>query len=148
MSAVARAVVFACFAILLLSCDTGPARSPASYPPRRISLDVELPVWAVDGQFGLTSFTATLRDELASYNVHVDDKRTPGEDLVLVNLTPWENRHAIDVILDRAGQKTSLGRVLVPDRTMTTLDVAAGLVGSIIARGLAPAVDPAPPPPT
>ncbi len=65
-----------------------------------------------------------------------------------MNLTLWENHHAIDVVLARGGQTTFIGRVLVPDRTMTTLDVAAELVASVIARGLPPAVDPAPPPPT
>jgi hypothetical protein len=147
MSARARAVLLACLAMLLFACDTTPARSPSSYPARRVFLDVELPTWGLSNQFALTSFSRTLRDELSTFNITVDDRPTQGEDHVRVNLGLWDNHHAIDVGLDRGGQQTSLGRVLVPDRSMTTLDVAAELVAGVIARGLLPVVDPAPPPP-
>lgn len=147
MSAVARAVLFACLALQSIACDTTPARSPSSYPARRVFLDVELPTWGLTNKFALTSFSRTLRDELSSFNITVDDRPGQGEDHVRVNLGLWDDHHAIDVGLDRAGQQSSLGRVLVPERSMTTLDVAAELVAGVIARGLTPVVDPAPPPP-
>lgn len=137
--------LLASLATLLLACDGAPARVPGSYPPRWISLDVELPAWWIGGKFVVEGFTRTLRDDLASYNIHAGDRCVVGHECVLVNLTLWENHHAIDALLARDGHTTLLGRVLVPDRSMTTLDVAAGLVASSIARGLDHAVDPAPP---
>ncbi len=136
MSAGARAVVFACLAMLLIACETGPSRTPANFPPRRISLDVELPAWWIGGKFVVDGFTRTLRDELASYNIRSDVRCEHGYECVEVNLTLWENHHAIDVVLARGGQTTFIGRVLVADRSMTTLDVAAELVASVIAHGL------------
>jgi hypothetical protein len=144
MRAVARAVVFACLAAFLLACETGPPRTPANFPPRRISLDVELPVWWSGGRFVVNGFTRTLRDELASYNIRSDLRCERDYECVEVNLTLWENHHAIDVVLARGRQTAFIGRVLVADRSMTTLDVAAELVAAIIAHGLPPAVDPEP----
>ena len=144
MSARARALLFVCLATLLLACETGPARSPANSPPRRISVDVELPVWWIGGKFVVDGFTRTPHDELASYNIRSDARCERGYECVRVNLTLWENLHAIDVVLARGGQSVFMGRVLVPDRSMTTFDVAAELVASVIAHGLPPAVDPEP----
>jgi hypothetical protein len=134
----------ACLAVLLLACDAVPAHSPASFPSREISVDVELPVWWVGAKFVVEGFSRTLRDELATYNIHADSRCEQGHECVVVNLTLWENRHAVDVGLARGGQTLFLGRLLVPDPSMTSLDVAAELVSSVIARGLPPAIDPAP----
>ena len=111
-----------------------------------IALDVELPAWEL-GQWTVSGFRAILREELEVYGIHVDEHPAQGRALVLVDLGLYENRRAIDVGIRQAGRTIYAGRVLVPDRSQTTLDAAAPLVAAVVARGLAPAVDPAPPPP-
>jgi len=128
----------------LLACDAAPPRTARSAEPQWIDLDVELPVWEL-GQWTVNGFSQSLRAELEGYNIHVDPHAAGSRPLVLVDLGLWENRRAIDVAITRAGHTAHAGRVMIPDRSMTTLDAAATLVASIIASALAPAVDPAPP---
>jgi hypothetical protein len=150
MNARAMAVLFLSWlplaSVLLLACDGAPPRAASGLPAQWIALDVELPAWEL-GRWTVSGFSDTLRLELESYNIHVDEHPAQGRSLVLVNLGLFENRRAIDVAITRAGRTAYAGRVMIPDRSMTTLDAAAPLVASVIASGLTPAVDPAPPPP-
>ncbi len=128
----------------MLGCDAPTPRAAVSATPLWIDLDVELPVWEL-GRWTVNGFRQSLGAELEGYNVHVDPHPMQDRPLVHVDLGLWENRRAIDVSVTRAGRTVHAGRVMIPDRTMTTLDASAGLVASIIATALAPAVDPAPP---
>jgi hypothetical protein len=133
--------------LLLLACDGAPPRAASSGPPQWIALDVELPVWELS-RWTVSGFTETLRLELEERSIHVErDTGGEAQRRVLVNLGLYNNRHAIDVALAHAGRTVFLGRVTIPDRSMTTLDAAAPLVASVIASGLIPTVDAAPPPP-
>lgn len=140
----------ACAALVLA---LGPAaaaceapRAPSTEPPSVVALDVALPVWEL-GRWTVTGFTETLRDELSAHNVRVVGHASPGQSVAVVNLGLYNNWRAIDVAVMRGGRAVFTGRVLIPDRTMPTLDKAAELVAAIVARGLAPSVDPAPGPP-
>jgi hypothetical protein len=128
-------------ALLAFGCEPEP-RAPSSEPSRVVGLDVELPVWEL-GRWTTSGFTETLRDELAHHNIHIAPSPAPGQSVALVNLGVYNNRRAIDVAIVRGGRTMFTGRVLIPDRSMTTLDKAAELVASIIAGGLPSEVDPA-----
>jgi hypothetical protein len=128
----------------LLACEVAAPRAARNAVPQWIDLDVELPVWEL-GRWTVDGFSQSLRAELEGYNIHVDPHPAQGRPLVLVDLGMWENRRAIDVSITRAGRTVHAGRVMIPDRSMTTLDASAALVASVIASALAPPVDPAPP---
>jgi hypothetical protein len=130
--------------LLACACDGPPPRAAVAGPPQWIALDAEFPAWELS-RWALNGFTNSLRHELESYDIHVDDRPAPDRPLVQVNLGHYGNWRAIDVEITRAGRTAHAGRVMIPDRSMTTLDVSASLVASVIASGLRPPVDPAPP---
>jgi hypothetical protein len=90
------------------------------------------------GTWSTSGFTETLREELARYNV-VLVRRTEDPDAVArVDLGRFTYRswQEIDIALDEAGRMTELGRVRVPDLSMTTTDVVAQMVAELIAKRL------------
>jgi hypothetical protein len=120
---------------LACGCDTPPAFPAPSGPAREIALDVQLPVyvlgtWVVDG------FSETLRLELAKYNITVVSRRLRPGVVALIDLGHFTYRdwQEVDVALVHDHETTPLGRVRVPDLSMTTLDVAAQPVAALIAR--------------
>jgi hypothetical protein len=100
-----------------------------------VALDVELARWTL-GRWTLDSFEATLRDELAKYNIAVVDRRKETHLVTRINLGLPGYREAIDIDLVRDGAPTRLPRVMVPDLQPTTLDVAAQLIASEVARAV------------
>jgi hypothetical protein len=129
-----RALVVACVAAFALACE-----APPVVPLERaysIVVDVQPPTWSVGWVLPTRAFSDTLRSELARYDVHVVGRGTPAELVALVDLGLWNNRQAIDVTIVRGGQTVHVGRVTVPDQSMTTLDAAAGLTAAVIARGI------------
>jgi hypothetical protein len=125
-----------CIALALASsCDSPPAFPPPSGPPRAIALDVRLPVYVL-GRWTIDGFSETLRLELAKYNITVAERRSHESivariDLGRVTYRQWQE---IDVALAHDDETTLLGRIQVPDLSMTTLDVAAQSVATLIAK--------------
>jgi len=129
-----RSLALGCVSALVLACA-----EPPVVPLDRtysIAVDVEPATWSVGWVMPTRSFADTLRGELARYNVHVVERGRPAEIVALVDLGLWNNWRAIDVAIERGGQTVHVGRVTVPDLSMTTLDAAAGLTAAIIARGI------------
>jgi hypothetical protein len=122
---------------LLVSCAAPAAFPVPEGPPKRVALDVELPV-DVLGTWTTSGFTETLRLELAKYNIAVVDRSQLPDATVLVDLGRWTYRswQEIDVALDDDGKAETLGRIRVPDLSTTTTDVAAQIVATLIARRL------------
>ncbi len=135
MAGLPRALLLLVALALAWGCDTPPVFSVPSGPPRAIALDVRLPVdvlgtWTVDG------FSQTLRLELAKYNIKVVDRRSrPGVvaliDLGRLTYRAWQE---IDVAVAHDDKTTPLGRIALTDTSMTTFDVAAQSVATLIAR--------------
>jgi hypothetical protein len=125
--------------VLAAGCE--PAVSPPvpAGPPAAIALRVgfyfpSLGTWTVDG------FADSLREQLAKYDVSVvKDDRSP-ENTAVVTLGDWSDRvgvgRSIDVALRNDGGVAEVGRVRIPDLSMTTLAVAAEYVAVLIVRAL------------
>jgi hypothetical protein len=122
---------------LLAGCAAPPAFPVPQGPPMRVALDVQPPLHAV-GTWSTIGFTATLRDELARYNVVVVHRNEQPDAVAVVDLGRFTYRswQEIDVALDDDRHVTELGRIRVPDLSMTTTDVAAGMIAELIARRL------------
>jgi hypothetical protein len=133
-----RLVSVRCVLALVLACALGCTESPPAFrvpegPAIPLALDVRLPedtlgTWVVQG------FSESLTLELAKYNIRVVDKGAAPRAVALVDLGLPNYHRGIDVYLTRDGQRTRVGRVVVPDRSETTLDAAAQLVAQLLAH--------------
>jgi hypothetical protein len=122
---------------LVASCASPPAFPVPQGPPKRVALDVQLPLHTL-GTWSTASFTETLREELARYNIVVVRRNEEPDAVARVDLGRFSYRswQEIDVSLDDDDRLAELGRIRVPDLSMTTADVAAELVATLIARRL------------
>jgi hypothetical protein len=120
---------------IVAACSNGAAFPVPNGPPRAIALDVQLPLWVL-GRWTIDGFSETLRAELAKYNVVVVDRRASPAGVAIVDLGRWTYRdwQEVDVAVVDRGETTPLGRLRVPDLSMTTLDVAAQSVAALLAR--------------
>jgi hypothetical protein len=129
-----RILAVACAVALALACS-----DPPVVPLERsylIAVDVQPATWAIGWTMPTHDFSDSLRTELARYKIDVVERGMPAEMVAQVDLGLWNNWRAIDVAIARGGKTVHVGRVTVPDLSMTTLDVAARMVASIIARGI------------
>jgi hypothetical protein len=129
-------------AVLVGGCNA--PRTVLPGPARWIALQVDLPPFDLS-VFRRKNFEQALQAELAERNVRVDDRGgTPVEARFRIQLGAYVDDHVIDVFRVEGDAEKSVGRVLVPDRSMTTLDVSASLVAEVIVAALRHAVDPLP----
>jgi hypothetical protein len=126
---------------LASACDAPPARAASQAPPTDIALDVAYFV-PVLGTWMTTSFSNSLRAELAKVDVVVVPAPTESTPVAVVTLGNWSDRigfgRSITVALRSEGTLTPEGFVRVPDLDMTTLDVAAEYVAVLIANAVRP----------
>jgi hypothetical protein len=138
---------------LVGSCNTPPTFPVPSGPAKTIGLDVTLPVY-VSGTWLVDEFSEALGLELAKYNIRVVDRRSrPGTvALIVLGRLTYREWQEIDVTLAQNSTTTQLGRIRLPDLSMTTIDVAAQLAAPLIARRIwapvlaAPSSERTPPP--
>jgi hypothetical protein len=132
-----RFVAICCVLAILAGCASPPAFPVPVGPPKRVALDVEPPVAAL-GTWSTASFSETLREELARYNIVVVPRNEQRDAVAVVDLGRFTYRswQEIDVFLDVDDRLSELGRIRVPDLSMTTTDVAAQTVATLIARRL------------
>jgi hypothetical protein len=118
-------------------CDESPAFPVPHGPPKRVALDVRLPVY-VPGRWIEDTTSETLREELRKYNVQVVDRRAHPDALVHVDLGQFTYREwqEVDVWLGGEGREVTIGRIRVPDLAWTTLQVAAIAAAELIARSV------------
>jgi hypothetical protein len=130
---------------LACGCDAPPAFPAPSGPPKEIALDVQLPIYVL-GTWAIDAFSETLRLELAKYNITVVSRRSRPSVVALIDLGRFTYRdwQEVDVALAHDHETTPLGRIRVPDLSMTTLDVAAQPVAELIARWIWTTAMPAP----
>jgi hypothetical protein len=125
------------FALAIASCTPVPQLYVPAGPPESIRLRAAFFVDAV-GTWTLDGFEETLSAKLSEYDIHVVD-RGPST-VAFIVLGAWTDRvgggREIDVLLERRGRRARVGRVLVPDLSMATLDVAAEPIALVIARAL------------
>jgi hypothetical protein len=115
-------------------CDQPPAFPVPHGPPKRVALDVRLPV-SVLGSWIEDTTTETLREELAKYNIQVVVRGAHPDALVHVDLgqftyLEWQE---IDVWLGGEGKEVCLARIRVPDLAWTTLQAAAIPAAEVVA---------------
>jgi hypothetical protein len=132
-----RAVRLAAVIVLVASCASPPAFPVPEGPPRRVVLDVQLPVYGL-GTWSTAGFTQTLRQELAKYNIVVVEPSETRDAIATIDLGRWTYRtwQEIDVTVGDDRRAVVAGRIRVPDLSMTTTDVAAEMVATLIARKL------------
>ena len=123
--------------LLLASCASPPAFPVPPGPPKRVALDVQLPVYVL-GTWGAAGFRDTLRDELAKYNVVVVRPDEVPDAVARIDLGRFTYRswQEIEVALDDDHRVDTLGKIRVPELSMTTVDVAAQMVAELIAKRL------------
>ncbi len=80
-------------------------------------------------------FDETLKAQLARRNIRVVAPRDAAA-VAQIDLGLYGYRSAVEVYLVREGKRMCAGRLLVPDHSMTTMDVAAEMVAEIIARAI------------
>jgi hypothetical protein len=80
-------------------------------------------------------FDETLKSQLARRNIRVVGVKDSAA-VAQIDLGLWGYRSAVEVYLVREGKRMCAGRLLVPDQSMTTMDVAAEMVAEIIARAI------------
>jgi hypothetical protein len=119
--------------LTLASCASPPAFPVPANEHKTVALDVRLPADFL-GTWTTAGFIETLRDELAKYHILVvrraeDPDAVARIDLGRVTYHTWQE---VDVSLD----DVDVGRVHVPDLSMTTTDVVAQLVATVIAQRL------------
>jgi hypothetical protein len=122
---------------LLASCASPPAFPVPQGPPLRVALDVQPPVHAL-GTWSTTGFSQTLREELARYNIVVVHRNEEPDAVAVVDLGrfTYQTWQEIDVTLDDDHRVAELGRIKVPDLSMSTTDVAAEMIAELIAKRL------------
>jgi hypothetical protein len=130
-----RPFLLAASVALLSACESPPAFPVPQGPPQALALDVEFAHWQM-GTWALDEFDEELATQLAKYNIRVVDRRTQPHFVARINLGLPGYRQAVDVDLLRDGEPGRAGRVMVPDLSMTTLDAAAPLVASVVARAV------------
>jgi hypothetical protein len=103
----------------------------------RVALDVQPPLHTL-GTWSTTGFRQTLREELARYNIVVVRRNEEPDAVAVVDLGRFTYRswQEIDVTLDDDHRVAELGRIRVPDLSMSTTDVAAEMVAELIAKRL------------
>ena len=118
-------------------CDESPAFPVPQGPPKRVALDVRLPVY-VPGRWTEDTTSETLAEELKKYNIQVVDRRAHPDALIHVDLgrLTYREWQEVDVWLGDEGKEVSLGRIRVPDLAWTTLQVAAIAAAQLIARSV------------
>jgi hypothetical protein len=119
---------------LVASCASPAFPVPAGQH-KRVALDVQPPLHAL-GTWSTSGFTQTLREELARYNIVVVPRNEETDAVALVDLGRFTYRswQEIDVSLDDDRHVAELGRIRIPDLSMTTTDVAAQMVAELIAK--------------
>jgi hypothetical protein len=120
---------------LSCACESGPAFPVPAGPPQAVALDVEMAHWTL-GHWAIDEFDEELTTQLAKYNIRVVDPTMQPRLIARIDLGLPGYREAIDVDLVRDGMRSRAGRVRVPDLQPTTLDVAAQLVATVIARAV------------
>jgi hypothetical protein len=122
---------------LLASCASPPAFPVPQASPMRVALDVQPPLHAL-GTWSTIGFTQTLREELARYNIVVVRRNEEPDAVAVVDLGrfTYQSWQEIDVSLDDDRRVAELGRIRIPDLSMTTTDVAAQMVAELIAKRL------------
>jgi len=132
-----RFAAIRCVFAVLASCASPPAFPVPPGPPKRVVLDVQAPLHPL-GTWSTVTFSETLRGELARYNVVVVRRSEQPDAVALVDLGRFTYRswQEIDVSLDENDRVSELGRIRVPDLSMTTTDVAAQTVATLIAKRL------------
>jgi hypothetical protein len=118
-------------------CDESPAFPVPPGPPKRVALDVRLPVYVL-GRWTEDTTAETVREELKKYNIQVVDRRAHPDALVHVDLGQFTYRawQEVDVSVGAEGKEISLGRIRVPDLAWTTLQVAGIAAAELIARSV------------
>jgi hypothetical protein len=118
-------------------CDESPAFPVPPGPPKRVALDVRLPVYVL-GRWTEDTTAETMREELNKYNIQVVDRGAHPDALVHVDLGQFTYRdwQEVDVSLGAEGKEVSLGRIRVPDLAWTTLQVAAIAAAELVARSV------------
>jgi hypothetical protein len=123
--------------VVLGSCASPPAFPVPQGPPKRVALDVQPPLSTI-GTWSTASFSETLREELGKYNIVVVGRDAQPDAIAVVDLGRFTYRswQEIDVSLAKDSRVSELGRIRVPDLSMTTTDVAAGMIATLVAKRL------------